>query len=163
MTRINSGLSPSVLTDEHLLAEHREIKRICNLYLVRRIKQINGGKVTPIPKEFSLGKGHVLFFIDKQNFTSHRYKCIHLECKLRGFNVTNYINSWEVYGQSITSAKGKPEYVPAKAHIQLVVSRIIDNIKTGNLDTYHYYGNKETKTEAIDRLQDYMNAYPENF
>ena len=30
MTRINVGISPTELTDKHLLAEHREIKRIPN-------------------------------------------------------------------------------------------------------------------------------------
>ena len=30
MTRINVGIPPEELTDKHLLAEHREIKRIPN-------------------------------------------------------------------------------------------------------------------------------------
>ena len=30
MTRINVGIPPAELTDKHLLAEHREIKRIPN-------------------------------------------------------------------------------------------------------------------------------------
>jgi hypothetical protein len=30
MTRINTGIPPKELTDKHLLAEHREIKRIPN-------------------------------------------------------------------------------------------------------------------------------------
>ena len=38
MTRINSGIPVKSLTDEHLLAEHREIKRLP--YYIRRI--VNG-------------------------------------------------------------------------------------------------------------------------
>ena len=30
MTRINVGISPAELNDKHLIAEHREIKRIPN-------------------------------------------------------------------------------------------------------------------------------------
>lgn len=33
MTRINSAINVKNLTDEHLLAEHREIKRLPALYL----------------------------------------------------------------------------------------------------------------------------------
>jgi hypothetical protein len=39
MTRINSAIDPSRLTDEHLLAEHREIKRIVQNYLKRKLKK----------------------------------------------------------------------------------------------------------------------------
>ena len=31
MTRINAGIPPKKLTNRHLLAEHREIKRIPNV------------------------------------------------------------------------------------------------------------------------------------
>jgi hypothetical protein len=51
MTRINSAIDPSRLTDEHLLAEHREIKRIVQNYLKR--KEIPNG-FKDIPKKFVL-------------------------------------------------------------------------------------------------------------
>ena len=34
MTRINVGIPPTELTDRHLLAEHREIKRIQNSSII---------------------------------------------------------------------------------------------------------------------------------
>lgn len=61
MTRINLGVPVRNLTDEHLLAEHREIKRIPNAYLVA----LRSGSIDKVPKKFCLGRGHVLFFIDK--------------------------------------------------------------------------------------------------
>ena len=59
MTRINVGILPSELTDKHLLAEHREIKRIPNC-IVKGKYNMNG-----IPDKFKLGTGHVKFFYNK--------------------------------------------------------------------------------------------------
>ena len=62
MTRINIGIPPKQLTNKHLIAEHREIKRIPNV--------ISKGKynLKSIPPEFTLGKGHVSFFYDKLQY-----------------------------------------------------------------------------------------------
>ncbi len=61
MTRINIGVNVKCLTDEHLLAEHREIKRLP--YCLD--KAIKLGSINKIPDKFTLGKGHALFFLDK--------------------------------------------------------------------------------------------------
>ena len=68
MTRINSAINVKNLTDEHLLAEHREITRVP--FVLRNA--IRTGSVNNIPEKFTLGKGHVLFFIDKIKFIRHR-------------------------------------------------------------------------------------------
>jgi hypothetical protein len=88
MTRINAGIPPQKLTNRHLLAEHREIKRIPNV-----IK--NGkAKLENIPKQFSLGKGHVKFFYNKLGYLHARYVEIRTECEARGFNITDYENAF---------------------------------------------------------------------
>lgn len=56
MTRINSAINVELLTDEHLLAEHREIKRLPGLYKQR---MISGKRFNDIPIDFTLGKGHI--------------------------------------------------------------------------------------------------------
>ena len=61
MTRINSHINPKNLSDEHLLAEHREIKRVPKMLY----KSIKKGSVPKIPNKFCLGTGHVTFFYDK--------------------------------------------------------------------------------------------------
>jgi len=88
MTRINSGVNPKDLTNKHLLAEHREIKRIPNT--------ISSGKarVVGIPDKFTLGKGHVKFFYNKLYYLQKRYVTIRDECYRRGFNITNYEEAW---------------------------------------------------------------------
>jgi len=88
MTRINVGIPPAELTDKHLLAEHREIKRIPNC--VAKGKYNMDG----IPDRFKLGKGHVKFFYNKLLYLGKRYLELHKECIARGFNVQNYIKAW---------------------------------------------------------------------
>ena len=89
MTRINVGINPKKLTDKHLLAEHREIKRIPNMVKSGKAKMDN------IPDTFTLGKGHVKFFYNKLGYLYRRYAKIHNECKRRGFNVTDYSQAWD--------------------------------------------------------------------
>ena len=89
MTRINVGICPTELTDKHLLAEHREIKRIPNC--------INKGRynMDGIPNKFKLGKGHVKFFYNKLLYLKKRYIRIYEECIKRGFNIQNYVKAWD--------------------------------------------------------------------
>jgi hypothetical protein len=89
MTRVNVGIQPIELNDKHLIAEHREIKRIPN-----RISKGNYS-LKDIPESFKLGKGHVKFFYNKLLYLKKRYENIYTECKNRGFNVTNYISAWD--------------------------------------------------------------------
>ena len=80
-----NGIASKILTDEHLLAEHREIKRLPAQYLL----SVASGSINKIPDKFCLGKGHVLFFINKPLYTLNRYKEIREECLSRGFNVSD--------------------------------------------------------------------------
>lgn len=89
MTRINADIPPQELTGKHLIAEHREIKRIPNTITSGK------AKIENIPTTFGLGKGHVKFFYDKQTFLLRRYKQLYTECKNRGYNVTNYESCWD--------------------------------------------------------------------
>ena len=68
MTRINAGIPVETLTDKHLIAEHREIKRIPNC--------ISKGKY------------------NKCEYLLDRYTELYDECIRRGFNVQNYIDAW---------------------------------------------------------------------
>lgn len=89
MTRINCGIPVGELNDKHLLAEHREIKRIPNCVSSGRFN-LKGQ-----PLEFTLGKGHVKFFYDKCLYLKNRYQELYAECLRRGFNVTYYGRAWD--------------------------------------------------------------------
>ena len=88
MTRINVGIPPAELTDKHLLAEHREIKRIPNC-IAKGKYNMDG-----MPDKFKLGTGHVKFFYNKLLYLKNRYIRLYWMCKRRGFNVQNYIGAW---------------------------------------------------------------------
>lgn len=122
MTRINIGIPPENLIDSHLLAEHREITRIPNM-----LKK-NPHKVYNIPKEFCLGTGHMLFFLNKLGYLQFRYYGLFHECCKRGFNVTNKANAFldispEHYGKYFKN------YSPTETDIALIKDRIKTRIK----------------------------------
>lgn len=122
MTRINAGIKPQLLTDKHLIAEHREIKRIPN-HLAKF------GVIGDIPKEFSLGTGHVKFFLDKGEYTHLRYIAIYEECLNRNFNIQNYSDAWKIYNNY--SWLYNPWECPQVASVE-IWGRLVSK------DYYHY-------------------------
>ena len=76
MTRINV-VEPEELTDQHLLAEYRELPRT---FAIAR----PGVKV---PESYTLGTGHVLFFYPRTGWLSRRQAALIAECQRRGFAV----------------------------------------------------------------------------
>ena len=83
MTRINI-ISPSELTDQHLVAEYRELFMVGSS-LQRSLKSKNWDRKT-IPKKFTLNVGHVKFFYDKGKYLNKRYQQLRDEMKVRGMN-----------------------------------------------------------------------------
>lgn len=113
MTRINVGIPVDTLSRQHLLAEHREIKRIPNA--IR-----NGiADLDDIPSTFRMNKGHVRFFYNKLGYLLRRYKEIRDECYKRGYNITDYSDAWV----------GLPEYLmndwnPTPDDVSLIYGRM---------------------------------------
>ena len=117
MTRINVGMKPKELTSKHLIAEHREIKRIPNC--------INKGKYNKhgIPDRFKLGSGHVKFFYNKLFYLFTRYCKLYLECKDRGFNVQNYSKAWDNLPEELLNY-----YEPTDVDREIVRERINEKL-----------------------------------
>ena len=85
MTRINL-VDPSELSDQHLVAEYREIFMVGSS-LQRSLKSKNWEKtLANIPKKYTLNKGHVTFFYNKGKYLYKRYKLLIEEMKNRGMN-----------------------------------------------------------------------------
>ena len=143
MTRINSAIPVECLTDEHLLAEHREIKRLPSFHL--KHSKTNNRE----PKEFCLGSGHVLFFVNKGKFTYDRYVKIHNECLKRGFNVADYSVNW----LSTKNNTNWQEYSPTEIEKNLLIDRITERLMFGKKEYYRYYGKKIEKMEAVKILK----------
>lgn len=117
MTRINAGIPPAELTDKHLMAEHREIKRIPNC--------INKGRFSMKgqPDTFTLGTGHVKFFYDKLLYLNKRYKELYLECKRRNFNVTDYSACWDKVPEYLNN-----DYEPTDFDRSIIKQRIAERL-----------------------------------
>ena len=145
MTRINSAIPVKSLTDEHLLAEHREISRL-PWYLQRAIKS---GSINRIPEEFTLGTGHVMFFLDKMQFVWQRYKQVYLECVLRHFAPADMESSFvngtvaEIYFN---------DYKPTEIEKELLIERISKRIIESPKPYWHYYGKIISKGKAVKML-----------
>ena len=83
MTRINI-VHPSELTDQHLIAEYRDIFMVGSS-LQRSLKSKNWNP-KDIPIKFTLNTGHVKFFYDKGKYLFKRYDELRIEMKARGMN-----------------------------------------------------------------------------
>jgi deoxyribonuclease (pyrimidine dimer) len=118
MTRINVGYPVSNLTNKHLIAEHREIKRIPNVVSKGRYR------LDTAPKEFKLGIGHVSFFYTRLGYLKKRYIELYNECKRRGFNVQNYEDCWDGIPPELMG-----DYTPTEQAIQLITERIKDRLE----------------------------------
>lgn len=86
MTRINTNIDPKDLTDQHLVAEYRELPMIhAALRKSLKTKSVND-VLKSIPKKFCLNTGHVKYFYDKLSFLDTRYQALKSEMLNRGMN-----------------------------------------------------------------------------
>lgn len=131
MTRINL-MSPSLLCDQHLLAEHREIKRIPNV--------IKSGRYSLewMPTNYTLWTWHVKFFYNKLKWLKMRYILLHQECIKRNFNVTFYIESFDNLPKELYN-----EYTPTKEEIDISWGRILEKLLEKNTFYTHYLYKKQ--------------------
>lgn len=119
MTRINVGIRAKELCREHLLAEHREIKRTPN--------KVGKGKfiLKGMPKQFCLGTGHEKFFYNKLGYLKNRYEELYKECCDRGYIVEYYGRAWDDIPASLLGI-----YTPTKQDRALLVERINERLDT---------------------------------
>lgn len=78
MTRINV-VHPADLTDQHLLAEYRELPRVFAL----------ARPDNATPPAYTLGAGHVRFFYPRTGYLVRRQAALIAECLARGFEITH--------------------------------------------------------------------------
>lgn len=130
MTRIN--LTPvNELTDQHLIAEYRELPRAFGAVRERLAK---GKKFDDIPKDFRLGTGHVRFFYDKIGFLFLRQNTIIEECLKRGIKIENtHVDVADI------PLRFMNDFVPSEADIALSQSRLDERIAI-KPHWYKHYG-----------------------
>lgn len=85
MTRINL-VHPSELSDQHLMAEYRELPRMVSFIQA----WISKGCPEVSQRTYTMGKGHMKFFLNKSQWLTQRHSSIVQELiEIRQYNITN--------------------------------------------------------------------------
>lgn len=79
MTRINT-IDVTLLLDQHLFIEYREITRVATLHRKPDAKNW--------PTNYTMGTGHVKFFYDKGDYLAKRCQALYDELIKRGYKPT---------------------------------------------------------------------------
>lgn len=137
MVRINL-INPKNLADQHLIAEYDEILML--LGYVRKYPQIKN-----IPLNYTLGKGHILFFKNKLKYLKKRHELIKKEMVKRGFAINITINLNEFDKILINDWK------PTKPDFKIIKKRLIDKISL-KPRFYRYYKKIKSKKFFIDLI-----------
>ncbi len=123
MTRINL-IPPADLTDQHLVAEYREMTMV-PAALNRTLNSSKGLVKTKISKQYTLNTGHVYFFYDKGKFLKERYDSLVQEMKDRGMNPDpNRTFPTEVFKQNKLYGDWKPSIKEIDINLQRINKRI---------------------------------------
>ena len=139
--RLNCGIYPENLTDEHLFAEQRELKMLPSLY-----GRLKAHDMSSVPDRFTLGKGHMLFFLYKPGYTLDRYNKVFNECVKRGFKIEDESFRWDVYPEKHEG------YTEIGFEKQIIAERIVEKIKSSPKPWFHYHGERVSKDDAIKLL-----------
>ena len=132
MTRINL-VPPQLLTDQHLLAENKEINQLAG-QMLKSLRSPNFS-YNELPMYYTLGTGHVRFWYRYGAFIRDRYDLVYTECKKRGFNVVyNFNDVWKSYDKWYNH-----DFTPSESQMQISIDRIKSKIEA-KPDYYRYYG-----------------------
>lgn len=124
MTRINV-ISPKELTREHLVAEYREITRLPGNLKTSLNRKGKPFKLTEIPTDYTLGKGHVKFFYDKMLFLKQRFESLVNEMLERGYK-PNFTDSSIFIPENEQYYK---DYSPTENAVKINLERIQERLK----------------------------------
>lgn len=139
MTRINL-VSPMELSDQHLIAEYRELPRC--------IKQ----KIdtSDAPEQYCLGKGHMKWAKKHSFFLLKRYGYILDELIYRGFKISHSFDELHYLYSELTKPEDENDYFPTSADIELSRNRISERI---NKKPNFYRWTKRDKKEYVPSLK----------
>lgn len=153
MTRINADIPVRLLSDHHLRAEQKEIARLPRLHATRKLAGISH---KDIPFTFTLGTGHLLFFMDKGNWVFDRLSELTNECVKRNIGplkilTQKRVDSWIAYTHAANI-----RYRWSNEDRILVINRIIEKMIPKAIERENYgvsfMGEKEPVEKTIQRL-----------
>jgi deoxyribonuclease (pyrimidine dimer) len=145
--RLNTGVPPKLLLDQHLIAEYRE------LLIPGGQQRKRGWEMTAsIPSSFRLGTGHITFWRNKHLYLARRHEALIAEMRVRGF--TPNLTYWPL---AEIPSEFKADWMPSLNDTLIVRERIIERY-LAKPHWYRYYGNPvelEYEHRLIDAEIDY--------
>lgn len=124
-------LHPIYLTDQHLVAEYREVK-MGPKALSRSLGSLKGVDKKRISPLYTLNTGHTYFFYDKNAFLERRLGQIVEEMKNRGFQ-TNHIelidDSYD-YNMRVWDDEWWNDWQPTEEALAINMERIVYRLST---------------------------------
>lgn len=149
MARVNLGVSPQYLSDQHLIAEAVEITMITGSFKKHGFKVMS-----PIPKTFNLGTGHINFFKNKLVYLKRRLNAVKEELQTRGITHTADFNI------SDFPEKFHGDYTPTFQDTVIIRSRIKDRLINPILAKPGFHKYKKTKIDDISAWAEKMVKSP---
>ena len=140
MVRINL-IRPKNLADQHLIAEYDEI-----LMLLGDIRKNPNLNIEKIPRNYCLGKGHILFFKNKLAYLKERHELLKKEMIQRGFRPKIMINMKEFKKEL------KNGWIPKEEDKQIIKNRLIKKIDLKPY-FYRYYRKRMPKAFLINLIK----------
>lgn len=116
-----------ILTDQHLIAERRELRMIPPL-LQKKFDKQGQDLRQDIPAQFTLGTGHMNFWLDKIQFLEQRFISLTGEMIVRGFNPDKslMINTYLAEKEGFYKTNWKPKSQDIKVSAERIYSKILE-------------------------------------
>jgi deoxyribonuclease (pyrimidine dimer) len=134
MTRINAGISPSLLANDHLIAEIKEILQLAGQFKTSLISVLKKNKdISPlmnsIPTTFRLNTGHVKYFYNKPDFLKIRFLKLKEEAINRGFAINAvFLDTWAEY-EHLGIKKYCINWIPNSKDNDIIIERITSKVR----------------------------------
>jgi len=122
MTRINC-IPVEELSRQHLVAEYRELPRV---FALARKAALRGFKAEDGPEEYTLGKGHVLFFYTRLRYLALRQQQLVDEMLRRGYQPNFTDSLFENYAD--IPAYMWQDWTPTESALRLNRQRIAERL-----------------------------------
>lgn len=146
--RCNSGIHPSLLVDQHLMAEQSEILMIPGV-----LKKNNWQYKTKMPLKYTLGKGHMTFWNNKLLYLRKRHDEIKKEVARRGFKVTDLCVDIDEYPKDLVN-----DWRPCIEDSLIVRKRIAEKIIAKENLFWRYEGRYIDSAALTAYINEIINA-----
>lgn len=136
MTRINT-IEPLLLTDQHLMAEYRELPMV-----FASGRRSNPDRFNP-SEHYLLNTGHVTFFFNKKEYLKERWVDLIVELYNRNYNIdplSRNIN-WTTLDK-FPQIEWRPNDMAQLVNLERLLERVANRP-----DWYRYYGKRITPDE----------------